>query len=164
MNKIITMLCLLLVMAGASFSQTLVADAKPASSTSQIGAYGVYEVSPSSDSNSGYAGINPVPFGFVLQGTYTKLTIEMTTPVPSGETDNVIFGIWDKTTDTYMTCSLAVSDKSCVINGGSHYNGTSWESPTSVTFAASDQVFFTIYIPGSGHTGYTVQNLTWRLE
>ena len=150
-KKILLMAAMLLAFACASFGQNLVTDAKPACSTPQIGAYGTYEVAPSSDSSSGYAGQNPVPLGFLLCGTYSKITIEMKTAVPSDKTDGVNIGIFDRTTSTYMDCHLAVGDISCSFTG-------------STSFTYGDDISFIVYIPGTGHTGYTIQNITWRLE
>ena len=167
MKKTLMMLGLLLAFAGASFAQNLVTDAKPTCGTPQIGSYGSYEVAPGSDSSSGLAGLNPVPLGFKLCGTYTKITIEMKTPVPSDKTNGVIFGIFDQTASGYvgvfMTCAIYPGQTSCTFTGSSVYDGSSWTYPTTASFTYGDNIFFTAYL-ADNNTGYTVQNLTWRLE
>ena len=160
MKKTLMMLVLLLSLAGTSFGQSLVADAKPACSTPQIGAYGSFEAA--TDSSAGYALLNPVPLGFMLCGTYSKITVEMKTPVPTGYSGGVIFGIFDKTTNTYMDCAVYSGDTSCYLIGGAHYDGTTWTYPSTVTFNYGDDIFFVVYIPSG--SAYTIQNITWRLE
>jgi hypothetical protein len=144
MKKLILMLGLFLSFAGASFSQSLVVNPQPTCSTPQIGAYSIYSIAAGGS-------INPIPLGFNLCGTYTKLTVTMSTPVPAGETDNVIFGIQDLTSGAYLDCSIAIGDTTCT-------------ATSSASFTAGDNIVFIIYIPGSGHTGYVVQNLAWRLS
>jgi hypothetical protein len=144
---------LLLLSACATFGQTSTADAKPVCGSPQIGSYGTYEVAPSSSLDSGYAGLNPVPVGFILCGTYTKLTVEMTTPVPADDTENVMFGFYDKTNNWLylITCYAVPGSTSCT-------------ALYPASFVSGDDVYFTVYISGLGHTGYAIKNLTWRLE
>jgi hypothetical protein len=164
MKKLLTVVALLLAFASASFGQSLVADAKPTCGTPQIGAYGSYEVLPTEDTGSGFAGLNLVPLGFRLCGTYTKITVEVKTATPSDKSDGVIFGIFDKTTNTYMTCALYVGDTSCNLIGSAVYNGISWSYPSTGSFTFGDEIYFQVYIAGASHTAYTIQNITWRLE
>jgi|SRR5208282_2297208 len=168
MKKVMVILGMLLSFAGASFGQSLVTDAKPTCSAPQIGAYGTYEVAPTTDSSSGFAGLNQVPLGFRLCGTYTKITIKMKTPVPADKTSGVTFGIFDQASSgsavgTYATCTIYPGDTLCTLTGSAVFDGTSWTYPSTSSFSYGDNIFFTAYI-ADNNDAYVVQNLTWRLE
>lgn len=145
MKKTLLSIGLFLAFACVSYGQTFSANAQPTCSSPQSGAFATYAVAAGGSTN-------PVSLGMNLCGSYSTIVVTMGAPLPAIYTSNISIGIQDLTTGVYLDCGIVPGSNTCTFSG------------TAVSFAATDQVVFIVYIAGGINTPFVIPNLTWSAQ